>query len=269
MNRSSAIGVFDSGLGGLSVVKELRRVLPGENIVYLGDTARVPYGTRSKEAIVGFSLEDARFLLGKDIKCMVIACNTASAVAADVLKKKIKKIPVFDVITPASSKALGVSKKRRIGVIGTSATVASGKYERIMKAKDGNVRVFSRACGLFVPFIEEGKLKGDALLGIAREYLRPFGKDKIDTLVLGCTHYPIIKGVIGKALGKKVVFVNPGKEVASVVKDYLMQKGLLRVSSSKPLVKYYVTDLSPGFFRVREIFLGKSMGGKVEKVSVG
>lgn len=184
MEKTKPIGVFDSGLGGLTVTKEIIKIMPNENIIYLGDTARVPYGTRSKDIVRKFSLEDANFLLKKKVKCIVIACNTSSAYAGNFLKKNIK-IPVFDVITPAVKGAVKVSKTGNIGVIGTTGTISSGAY----KVK------YLQACPLFVPFIEEGEINSQAIELVAKKYLSWF-KGKIDTLILGCTHYPIISKTI-------------------------------------------------------------------------
>ena len=239
------IGIFDSGLGGLTVVKEIVKRLPNEDIIYLGDTARVPYGTRSRKTVQKFSLQDARFLLKKRVKCIVIACNTSSALAGDYLKKKIK-LPVFDVITPAIDTAKEVSKNGTIGVIGTKGTVKSGAY----KVK------YSKACPLFVPFIEEGETSSEALKIIAKEYLSKF-KGKIDTLILGCTHYPIIKKTISEELDKNVVLVDPGKSTALEIERYLRENKMLNSQKRKGKTQYFVTDLTEGFFKVAEMFLGK------------
>lgn len=250
-----AIGVFDSGLGGLTVVKEIRKILPDESIIYLGDTARVPYGTRSKEAVTRFSLEDAKFLLKKNVKCIVVACNTASAFAGRILKKKIK-IPVFEVITPVLKEAKKVSKGK-IGVIGTRGTITSGAYKVD----------FGVACPLLVPFIEEGEIKNEAMKIVLKNYLKPL-KGKIGTLVLGCTHYPIIKPIIGKELGREVRLLNPGESVARELKDYLSKNKMLGSKKKRGRVEYYVTDLTDRFTKVAEMFLGEKVGGKIKKVSL-
>ncbi len=249
------IGIFDSGLGGLTVVKEIAKVLPSEDIVYLGDTARVPYGTRSKETIIKFSLEDAEFLLTKGVKCVVIACNTASSTAREVLKEKIE-VPVFDVIGPALRDARKTSGSK-IGVIGTRATIASGAY-----AVD-----FSEACPLLVPFIEEGDIKSEALEIVIRDYLTPL-KGKVDTLILGCTHYPIIETLIRKELGEGVKLINPEKSVAEEVKEFLAKNSLLNPQKSGGKKQFYVTDLTDRFTKVAEMFLGEKVTGKIEKVTI-
>jgi len=248
------IGVFDSGLGGLTVVKELIKVLPNEDIIYLGDTARVPYGTRSKETVIKFSFDDANFLVNKKVKCIVVACNTASAMAGDDLKKKIK-IPVFDVITPALRGAKKISKLK-IGVIGTRGTIGSGAY----KAD------YSVACPLLVPFIEEGYIDSEALKIIIRDYLKPL-KNKISTLILGCTHYPIIESLIQKEIGNNVLLINPGKSVSVEVLNFLTKKKML--SNSKNHKKeFYVTDLTDRFTKVAEMFLGENIKPSLKKINL-
>lgn len=251
------IGVFDSGLGGLTVVKQLSKLLPHEDIVYLGDTARVPYGTRSKEIVTKFSFEDADFLLNKNVKCIVIACNTASALAGKELKKSLK-IPVFDVITPTLNCAKKVSKEGKIGVIGTRGTIESGAY---------NVP-FAKACPLFVPFIEEGVIKGEALSIIVKDYLSDLKKNKIDTLIMGCTHYPIIENVIGIEIGKDVVLVDPGKTVAEELKDFLTKNNLLNSQNMISKKEFYVTDLTERFIKVAEMFLGQKINKNLRRISL-
>lgn len=250
------IGIFDSGLGGLTVVRELIKILPNEDLVYLGDTARVPYGGRSREVITKFALEDANFLLTQKVKCIVIACNTASAMAGDVLKKKIN-IPVFDVITPALNEARKISKAK-IGVIGTRATVESKAY-----------RVdFSQACPLLVPFIEEGNLQSKALKILVKEYLKPVKDKKISVLILGCTHYPIIEKLIQKEMGNKVLLLNPEKLVAVEVKNFLINNKMLNVKNSQGKRKLLVTDLTNRFKIVAEEFLGQKSKLTLDKVSL-
>lgn len=250
------IGIFDSGLGGLTVVRELIKILPNEDLVYLGDTARVPYGGRSREVITKFALEDANFLLTQKVKCIVIACNTASAMAGDVLKKKIN-IPVFDVITPALNEARKISKAK-IGVIGTRATVESKAY-----------RVdFSQACPLLVPFIEEGNLQSKALKILVKEYLKPVKHKKISVLILGCTHYPIIEKLIQKEMGNKVLLLNPEKLVAVEVKNFLINNKMLNVKNSQGKRELLVTDLTNRFKIVAEEFLGQKSKLTLDKVSL-
>lgn len=256
MKKNNPIGVFDSGLGGLTVVKEIVKFLPHEDIIYLGDTARVPYGTRSKETVKKFSLEDANFLLKNKVKCIVIACNTSSALAGDFLKKKIN-IPVFDVIHPALKDALLVSTKNKIGVIGTRGTIRSNAY---------NVG-YSQECPLFVPFIEEGEIRSKALKMVVRNYLSRL-KGKIDVLILGCTHYPIIEKLITKEIGGKVLLINPGKSISAEVKKYLLKYGLENTQRKKGKIKYFVTDMTDGFAKIAETFLGNKISPKLKEITL-
>jgi glutamate racemase len=249
------IGIFDSGLGGLTVVKEIIKSLPNEDLVYLGDTARVPYGTRSKEAVTKFSFEDANFLLTKKVKCIVIACNTSSALAGSELKKKLE-IPIFDVITPALKYAKSISKNGKIGVIGTRGTIDSGAY---------NVQV-SKSCPLFVPFIEEGIIDGKILALVAKDYLSVFKKEKIDTLIMGCTHYPIIKNIIEKEIDNNVNLVDPGKAVAEELKYSLIKNKMLNSQKGIGKRSYFVTDYTEHFIKVAEIFLGYKIRENLQKV---
>lgn len=253
--RNSAIGVFDSGLGGLTVVKEIIKLLPNEDTVYLGDTARVPYGTRSNEIIKKFSEEDVKFLLGKKVKCIVIACHTSSAVAGSYLKNKFPNIPIFDVVTPVL-KSLKESKKK-IGVIGTRATINSGVYSKLN-------RIVQIPCPLFVPFIEEGETRGKLIESLVKKYI---GNLKMNTLVLACTHYPIIKDVIRKVLFNTEL-INPGVLVAEKLKSYLSENNLLNNQGSFGQRNYYVTDLNERFIKVAEMFLQEKSLCKVKKIQL-
>jgi glutamate racemase len=260
------IGIFDSGLGGLTVVKEIIRLLPRENIIYLGDTARVPYGPRGVETIKKFSDEDTKFLISKHVKAIVIACNTSSAVASKYLKDKYKSVPIFEVIESASNDAM--VKGKRIGVIGTYATIGSHAYtEKILKSKSG-LKVFGQACPLFVPFIEEGEIKSPALKIIAKKYLSNLKKQKIDTLILGCTHYPIIENVISGEIGKNVKLINPGKSIAKEISTYFKNNDLLNTQKKNGDVEYFVTDLTDRFTKVAEMFLGERIKGRIKKASL-
>lgn len=263
MSDTRPIGIFDSGLGGLTVAKEIIKLLPGEDIVYLGDTARVPYGTRSEETVRKFSLEDARFLLKHDVKIIVIACNTASAWAGEFLKKEMN-IPVFEVISNAAGEAVSSTKNKKIGVIGTRGTIGSGAYNSKIKGLDGGVEVTSEACPLFVPFIEEGEIEGEALNLIAKKYLGKISDAGVDTLILGCTHYPIIRSIIEKETAG-IKLIDPGKSTAISVKDYLQKNNLESGKPSGGQQKYFVTDLNPRFTAVAEMFLGDTIRGSLEK----
>lgn len=265
MNRRP-IGVFDSGLGGLTVVNEIRKVLPHESIIYLGDTARVPYGTRSKEVVRKFSLEDAIFLITKKVKCIVIACNTSSALGASQVRK-ISPVPVFDAIGPTAKKVVSLSLSRT-GVIGTKGTVGSHAYREAIKKLDDNDEVIELACPLLVPAIEEGETSGPLVRLLIRKYLTPLKKEKIDSLLLGCTHYPIIKKAIKRFMGSKVKLIDPAEEIAATLASFLKEKKLLAPESCQAKRLYFVTDLTEKFVSVAEMFLGNKIGGSIRKVSL-
>ncbi len=232
--------MFDSGLGGLTVLREVRYALPHEHIIYLGDTARVPYGNRSPRTVTRYSLENTRFLLGKGIKALIIACNTSSAVALSVLKRKLP-IPVIGVIDPPSREAVRRTRKKKIGVIGTRATVNSGAYAKAIKKLDPSVEVFSVACPLFVPVVEEG-LENDGIAGaIVSKYLDGLRDTGIDVLVMGCTHYPILEHRIRALLGSGVYIVNTGRETARDVQR-LLEKHDAAKDVGRGGCSFYVTD---------------------------
>ncbi len=266
MSKNSPIGIFDSGLGGLTVAKQIIKLLPHEDIIYLGDTARVPYGPRSPETIKKFSEENTQFLISKKVKCIVIACNTSSAVAADYLKKKFKNIPIFEVIDPAAKEAARVGGK--IGVIGTRATIASKAYEKDIKKYSKSVKIISLACPLFVPFIEEGEIKSAGLKEVAQEYLSKLKIKKIDTLVIGCTHYPIIGKLIAMEVDNHVRIVDPGKSVAKEVFDFLSKNKMLNEQKISGKKNFFVTDLTERFAKVAEMFLGERIKGRIDKVTL-
>lgn len=261
-SKSKAIGVFDSGLGGLTVVKEIIRQLPGENIVYFGDTARVPYGTKSKESIVRFSVENSRILLQKNVKCIVVACNSSSSYALPKLKK-LFSVPVIGVIEPGVKKALDMTQSGIVGLIATQATVKSNKYSIAIKKHNKNVKVFAQACPLLVPIVEEGWLIRKVTRDIIKEYLSSLMKKKIDTLILGCTHYPLLKPEIQKVVGDKIILVDSAKEVASNLKE-MFEKSLIEPNGSKKKgsVDFFVSDRPQEFEKIAERFLGK----KIKKV---
>ena len=224
--RERPIGVFDSGIGGLTVVSALRRFLPNERIHYLGDTARVPYGGKSAATVERYSLEITAMLLEEDCKAIVVACNTASALALTTLEERVP-VPVIGVIRPGAEAAVAATRNRHIGVIGTRATIRSGAYERAICALDPEVEVTARACPLFVPLIEEGWLEGETTDQIVRQYLQPLVEDGVDTLVLGCTHYPLLRAAIGKFLGESVRLVDSAENCARAV-SCLLEKDDLR-----------------------------------------
>jgi glutamate racemase len=235
-----SIGMFDSGIGGLTVLKEVRKALPHENIVYLGDTARVPYGNRSPETVTRYSLENTRFLLSKGIKMLIVACNTSSAIALPVLKRKLP-IPVVGVIDPPSREAALRTRSKKVGVIGTRATVNSQAYVKAIGKIDPSIEVFSQACPLFVPVVEEGLQDDEVARVVVSKYLEGFKDSGIDVLVMGCTHYPILEGQIRGLLGDGIYIVNTGKETASNVKRLLEENGEAR-KSGKGNSSFYVTD---------------------------
>lgn len=252
------IGVFDSGVGGLTVVKELIRQLPGEDIVYFGDTARVPYGIKSKETVIRFSIENILFLLKQEVKFICVACNTASSVALPTLKNHFK-VPVMGVIGPGAREAVYATQNKRIGVIGTKATIKSRTYENEIRQLDPKVKVVSIACPLFVPFVEEGWLGGEVVLKVAQEYLKPLKKAGIDTLILGCTHYPLLKPVIKEIMGKQVSLIDSAQQVAIEVKNILTQEGLLIKGSRRGRHRFYVSDNPEWFSDLAKRFLGESV----------
>lgn len=250
------IGIFDSGLGGLTVMREIEKMLPGENLIYFGDTARVPYGSKSKDAILRFSTENILFLLRKKVKLVVIACNTSSSLALDYLKR-IFSIPIIGVIDAGVEKALRVSGGKRIGIIGTKSTIASKSYQRKLMRRDKHVVLYAQACPLFVPLVEEGLLKGSIVDSIVALYLNEL-KDKIDTLILGCTHYPLLKKTISGHL-RDVCLVDSAREVAHQTRLLLQQNGLLNPHRKALKKDFYVTDEPREFLKVARIFLKRDI----------
>lgn len=234
-----AIGVFDSGIGGLTVVKEIIDILPNEDIIYFGDTQRVPYGNRSEETIKKFALECTNFLKDKNIKVLVIACNTVSAVALDLI---IKKLPIYTigVIIPGSKSAIKVTKNKKIAVIGTNATISSRAYEKEIQKENKKIEVFSKACPLFVPIAEEGLANSKIAKETVKYYLLELLEKDIDTIVMGCTHYPILEQTIKKVLKNNISLVNPARETAKDVKEYLFKNEKLSTNSAN--YTFYVTD---------------------------
>jgi len=253
-----AIGVFDSGVGGLTVLRELRKQIPGESIVYLGDTARVPYGTKSSPTVLRYAHEAARFLLAQRVKLLVVACNTASAVALDELSDRYQ-VPVVGVIEPGARRALEVTRNGRIGVIGTEGTIRSGAYERALRTARSDIEVLSAACPLFVPLAEEGWARHEIARLAAREYLASLLMQGIDTLVLGCTHYPLLKQTLREVAGPGVALVDSARETAKAVASRLKDHQLLHRSSAASQPLYFVTDIPDRFKRVGGSFLGEPL----------
>lgn len=261
--NNNPIGVFDSGIGGLTVVKEIVKELPNESIIYIGDTARVPYGTRGKEVIKKFALELVSFLLKKGVKVLVVACNTISATCLDEIKK-ISPVPTIGVIDPAVKMAKLATKNRRVGVIGTTATIKSKVYE---KKLGEDIKVISCPCPLFVPLAEEGLGNHLSTKIIAKDYLKNISNYSIDTLILGCTHYPILKNVIQKVIGKKVNLVDSAKPTARELKILLEEKGLMN-GQRKPKYQFYVTDFTDRTQEIAERFFGNNFPIKLIKTSL-
>jgi glutamate racemase len=260
-NRRSSqkpIGVFDSGLGGLTVVRELRRRLPQESIIYFGDIARLPYGIKSREQILTFSIQNTLFLLKKKIKALVIACNSSSSAAYQFLKNHFN-LPIVDVIFPAAEAAARATRKGRVGVIATQATIASGSYEKALKRLRPGIQVFSYSCPLFVPLVEEGWLEDPITDDIIRRYLKPFQKHKIDTLILGCTHYPLLKSRIEKIVGKKIRIVDSTYPTVTKLASLLDKNKLRHSSVTRGKLKIFVSDLPRNFLPIGERFLGEKL----------
>ena len=238
---NAPIGVFDSGIGGLTVAKEIMRQIPGESLVYFGDTARVPYGSKSKNTVCKYSKQIAKFLPTQDVKAIVIACNTASALAREELEDMVD-VPVIDVVQPGARMAAASTKNNKIGVIGTQSTIKSGIYESYLHKINPELTVVSKACPLFVPLVEEGLFEDRITEDVVSRYLHDMKEYEIDALVLGCTHYPLLRGVIGREMGESVKLVNPAYETAKSLKDLLKEKDLLNVSGEKPEHKFFVSD---------------------------
>lgn len=253
------IGIFDSGIGGLTVVKEVLKQLPEYQILYFGDTARTPYGTKSEKTIIKYSLQNTEFLLSKGAKIIIIACNTASAVASGELKKKFK-IPIFEVITPAVKKAIQATLNKKIGVVGTMATVKSGIYEKELKKIDKNIQIFSQSCPLLVPLVEVNWLKKPETKMIIRKYLYSLKLKQIDTLILGCTHYPLLKDIIQVKIGKRIKLVDPGQETVLSLKKYLEQNPKIEKTLSKNKNhSFYLSDLTDQAQEIGRRWLGDSV----------
>ncbi len=252
------IGIFDSGIGGLTVVKHIVDALPNENIVYFGDTARVPYGSKSNDTVIEYAIQDAAFLMEFGVKAIVVACNTASSVAIPSLREKFN-VPVIDMIEPGAKYGLGYTLNNRIGVIGTRATINNNAYSRRINDINNSVEVFEQACPLFVPFAEEGWVDHPATRAVAAEYLKPVKEAGIDTLILGCTHYPILRKIIQEEVGQDIKLVDSGIAASySVVKE-LTELDLLNPSNSPGSHLYYVSDLPTTFSYVASLFLGKEI----------
>jgi len=241
MDEKGAIGVFDSGVGGLTVLKEIVSILPNEHTIYLGDTARVPYGSKPKETIIQYALEDAGFLFRQNVKALVVACNTMCCLAMDKLEKEFD-LPVIGMTAPASRTAVSLTKNKKVGVIATEGTINSGVYNQAIKQLDNSIEVFSKECPLFVSIVEEGLLEGEIVEKIVEMYLSELKRKQIDTLLLGCTHYPLIMGPIVKFMGPKVTVLNPAAEVAKELKLKLTKFCLLNRDKSEGSRMFFFTS---------------------------
>ena len=263
------IGIFDSGLGGLTAVREIMRVLPGENLVYFGDTGRVPYGTRSRETIVKYTRCDLNFLMSFNVKAVIAACGTASSIALPVVRGEYP-IPMVGVIDCAARAARAATQNGRIGVIGTPATIRSDAYRRVLHELDPSLQIFSNPCALLVPLVEDGRFsRGDTVAELlVREYLAPLLEREIDTLILGCTHYPLLTGIFEEICGPGVTLISPGTTAADEAKILLTERGLLNTSGRRRQSSYFVSDNTVGFARSAEMFLGCPLEGELTRVDI-
>lgn len=253
-----AIGIFDSGVGGLTVLKEIMKTLPQEDTLYLGDTARVPYGTKSPQTVTRYAIEIATFLESRDIKLLVAACNTVSAVSLEALKQRFS-VPIVGVIEPGARRAAAVTRTGKVGVIGTEGTIRSSAYAKAIKRINPGIEVVTRSCPLFVPLAEEGWIDNEVARLTAETYLSGLKNDGVDTLVLGCTHYPILKDTIAATMGSDVQLVDSAEETARTVAEILRNAGLMRPPTEQGNHHYFVTDVPAGFLKVGSRFLGESL----------
>lgn len=262
---SRAIGVFDSGLGGLSAVRHLQNLLPGENIVYFGDTGRVPYGTRSRETIRRYTEEDCRLLLEHDVKFIIAACGTVSSVAADLLDEL--PIPATGVVSPTARAAAAATRNKRVGILGTAATIRSTSFEKALLAIDPEIHITATPCPLFVPLVESGWISqdDDVAIPMVRRYLAAVKEAQVDTLILGCTHFPLLAPIIREELGDGVMLIDSGRETAVRCAQLLRDSNALAEREAGESL-FFVSDQPDDFTRVAEIFLGRSVRGTVKKI---
>ena len=261
------IGIFDSGLGGLTAVKELMHLLPEEPIVYFGDTGRVPYGTKSNETIIKYARSDIKFLNTFDLKMVIIACGTVSTIALSHLGGELS-VPIFGVVSAAAKAAAEATRNGKVGIIGTNGSIRSGAYARLIAQENPEIETFSVACPLFVPLVETGHTTGEIARLAAEEYLGSIRAAGVDTLVLGCTHYPLLKETIASVMGEHVTLIDPGKVTAGFVKEYLTAHHLL---CKKPVVnqhRFFVSDCPEDFMALGSAFLNQPIPGGVEKIDI-
>ena len=266
--KKKAIGVFDSGLGGLTAVKQMLKVLPNEDIIYFGDTGRVPYGNRSNKTIKKYAIQDATFLLHHNVKMVVAACGTVSSVAGDL--KDTLGVPYTGVVNPTVYTAVKVTKNKKIGVIGTSATIASHSYKKRILEEHPDYQVFEQDCPLFVPLVENGFVdKADPIVHLTVErYLQPLINEGVDTLIMGCTHYPILRDAIQKVMGENVTLIDSGMETAYYAKKVLKREGMLSKDGEQGNCQFYVSDTPDNFEKVAEIFLGQNIDHTVQQINI-
>ena len=266
MEREKPLGIFDSGIGGLTVVKRITSILPLENIVYFGDTARVPYGSKSNSTVIEYSIQDTKFLLSKNVKLIVVACNTVSSVALKELRNRFD-ITFVGMIEPGAMMAIESTRNGKVGVIGTSATINNKAYSGEINKLDPKIQVYEKACPLFVSLAEEGWIDHKATHLIAQEYLKELKEQKVDTIVLGCTHYPILSGVIQDVMGENVIMIDSGIAAAKVVLKELDRMNLHRNSNSPGTQDYYVSDIPQKFKEISKIFMGRNLD-QIKKVDL-
>jgi glutamate racemase len=259
------IGIFDSGIGGLTVVKQLMHLLPGERLIYFGDTARIPYGNKSKRLIEQYAMEDARFLLQYDVKALVVACNTASSLAMDVLLKNLD-IPVIGVVNPGAAAAARLTRNNRIGVIGTIATISSDAYRHEIDRLRPEAQVVGQPCPLLVPLVEEGWLDDEITRLTLKRYLHPLIEQQVDTLILGCTHYPLLEQAIAETVGANIQLIDSGKEAARAVKEVLHTLNIENREVNNNPNHFFVSDIPARFEEVGSRFLGQKLT-HVERVN--
>lgn len=259
------IGIFDSGVGGLTVVKQVMKILPNEDLIYFGDTARVPYGSKSKETVTKFSEQIIRFLKTKDVKAVVIACNTVSSNCYEDLTVSFPDLPIIEVVTPGVESCIATTKNKRVGLIGTQGTVSSGAYERRLKQADKDIEVYNKACPLFVPLAEEGWTNNQVAKLTAQIYLQELIDKGIDSIILGCTHYPILKACIGETVGQEVTIVDPAKATAVRLKNYLNAHSM-QCSEKQGTHSFYVSDKNSHFNSICKRVLKESC--KAEQIDI-
>ena len=260
------IGIFDSGLGGLTCVKKVMELLPGEDIIYFGDTGRVPYGSRSSDTIVKYTRQDIRFLKTFDIKFIIIACGTASSAALPKIQDEFST-EIIGVLNPACRAAAKATRNGKIGVIGTAGTVRSGKYAETLQAINPRFQVISKACPMFVPLVENGYIQSKVTDLIAGEYLNDLKTQGVDTLILGCTHYPLLKETIASVMGEDVTLIDAGAEAAVYAKERLITNGLT-AQAKEGKAQYYVSDAVDGFCDLAQVFLEQELVGQVHRIEI-